>query len=75
TAEGRVGAEKIPYLLESRTLMTGEYITDARVRPGSQLEGPYVEVVLNSTGARLFERITAENVKRRLAIILDNRVY
>lgn len=73
--EGRLGAEKVPYLLEARTLMTGEYITDARVRPGSQLEGPYVEVVLNSTGARLFERITAENVKRRLAIILDNRVY
>jgi preprotein translocase subunit SecD len=30
---------------------------------------------LNSTGARLFERITGENVRRRLAIILDNRVY
>jgi preprotein translocase subunit SecD len=70
-----VGTEKIPYLLEARTLMTGEYITEARVRPGSGLEGPYVELILNSGGARLFERITGENVKRRLAIILDNRVY
>jgi preprotein translocase subunit SecD len=68
-------AERLPYLLEARTLMTGEYITDARVRPASNLEGPYVELILNSAGARLFERITAENVKRRLAIILDNRVY
>ena len=73
--EGGLGAERVPYLLDARTLMTGEYITDARVRPGSNLDGPYVELMLNSNGARLFERITAENVKRRLAIVLDNRVY
>ena len=72
---GALGGEKIPYLLESRTLMTGEYIADARVRPATQLEGPYVELVLNSRGARLFEEITAANVKRRLAIVLDNSVY
>jgi preprotein translocase subunit SecD len=73
--EGGVGAEKVAYVVEARTLMTGEYITDARVRPSSQLQGPYVELMLNSTGARLFEQITAANVKRRLAIVLDNRVY
>ena len=73
--DGGVGKEQVPYLVEARTLMTGEYISDARVRPSSRLEGPYVELILSSSGARLFERITAENVKRRLAIILDNRVY
>ena len=73
--EGGIGAEKTAYVVESRTLMTGEYITDARVRPSSQLQGPYVELILNSSGARLFEQITAANVKRRLAIVLDNRVY
>jgi preprotein translocase subunit SecD len=73
--EGGVGAEKVAYVVEARTLMTGEYITDARVRPSSQLQGPYVELMLNSTGARLFEQITGANVKRRLAIVLDNRVY
>jgi preprotein translocase subunit SecD len=73
--EGGVGGDKVAYVVESRTLMTGEYITDARVRPSSQLQGPYVELILNSTGARLFEQITAANVKRRLAIVLDNRVY
>ncbi|MFB3108998.1 MAG: protein translocase subunit SecD, partial [Candidatus Binatia bacterium] len=51
------------------------YIADARVRPGGQLEGPYVELTLNSAGARIFERITGENVRRQLAIILDNRVF
>ena len=34
-----------------------------------------MKLILTSAGARLFEQITAANVKRRLAIILDNRVY
>jgi len=73
--EGVSGMDKMPYLLETRTLMTGDYISDARLRLGDQLQGPSVELVLSSSGARLFERITAENVNRRLAIVLDNRVY
>lgn len=73
--ESGVGGGQIPYVVQSRTLMTGEYITDARVRPSSRLQGPYVEITFNSRGARLFEQITAANVKRRLAIVLDNRVY
>jgi preprotein translocase subunit SecD len=73
--DGGLGTEKAAYLVETRTLMTGEYIADARVRPSSRLGGPYVELILNFSGARLFERITGENVKKRLAIILDNRVY
>ena len=55
--------------------MTGDVVADARVRPGSSIEGPYVELVLNDRGARLFEKITGENVGRRLAIVLDNTVY
>ncbi|MGH7854599.1 MAG: protein translocase subunit SecD [Candidatus Binatia bacterium] len=70
-----IGAEQEAYVLESRALMTGEYIQDARVRPAEQLQGASVELILNQTGARLFEQITAANVKRRLAIVLDNRVY
>jgi preprotein translocase subunit SecD len=73
--KGPGAAEKVAYVLESRTLMTGEYIQDARVRPSEQLQGPYVELILNSTGAKLFEQITAANVKRRMAIVLDNNVY
>ena len=41
----------------------------------SSCKGPYVELILNDQGARLFEQITAANVKRRLAIVLDNDVY
>lgn len=70
-----IGAEREAYVVESRTMMTGEYIQDARVRPAEQLQGASVELALNATGARLFEQITAANVKRRLAIVLDGRVY
>src|SRR5499427_619485 len=70
-----IGNEKQAYVVESRPLMTGEYIQDARVRPAQQLQGASVELILNAAGARLFEQITAANVKRRLAIVLDNRVY
>ena len=73
--EGGAVGEKVPYVVQSRALMTGAYIADARVRPSQQLQGPYVELILNSAGARLFEQISAANVKRRLAIVLDNRVY
>jgi preprotein translocase subunit SecD len=66
---------RVSYTLEKKTLMTGDVVADARVRPSTDIEGPYVELVLNDRGARLFEKITGENVGRRLAIILDNTVY
>jgi preprotein translocase subunit SecD len=67
------GAE--PYLVETNVLMTGDVVTDARVRPGTRLEGPYVEVKLDRAGADAFAVITAENVGRHLAIVLDRTVY
>ncbi|GIW41302.1 MAG: protein translocase subunit SecD [Candidatus Binatia bacterium] len=67
--------DRIPYLLEKKTLMTGDVVTDARVRPRSQLEGPSVDLELDGRGARIFDEITAANVGRRLAIVLDGTVY
>jgi len=74
-ASSGVRREKIPYLLEARTLMTGDAIADANVRRGDQLEGLYVELALNSVGSTAFDRLTGENVGRLLAIVLDGRVY
>ena len=65
---------KIPYLLKKRTLLTGEYIIDARVQIDSQLSAPYVSLSFDRRGARLFEQITGQNIKKRLAIVLDKRV-
>jgi preprotein translocase subunit SecD len=66
---------RIPYLLKRRTLLTGEYLTDARVQIDNQYNEPQVSLSFNARGARLFERITGENIDKRLAIVLDNHVY
>ena len=69
------GAERrTPFLLQKRTVLTGEYITDARVQIDSQYNEPYVSLNFDSVGARLFDQITGENIGRRLAIVLDDRV-
>jgi len=68
-------AQKQPYLVKKRTLLTGEYLTDARVQIDSQFNEPYVAIEFDRKGAKLFERVTGENVKKRLAIVLDNKVY
>jgi len=67
--------KRVQYLVESKTLMTGDTIADASVRPGTQVEGPYVSLELNPRGAQLFDSLTGANVGRRLAIVLDNTVY
>ncbi len=61
--------------LKDRTLLTGEYITNANVRIDRQYNTPYVALEFDPQGARLFERITGENVRKRLAIVLDGVVY
>ncbi len=64
------------FLLEKKTLMTGEVISDARPRPDNNVPGNYlVELTFNARGASLFEDITGKNVGRRLAIVLDSTVY
>lgn len=66
---------KTPYLIKKQTMITGDLLKDARVNIESRFGEPYVSISFNLTGARLFEKITGENVKKRLAIILDGTVY
>lgn len=63
-------------LLKKQGLLTGELLTDARVKIGGEFGNePYVALEFNAEGSRLFDKITGENVGKRLAIILDNTVY
>lgn len=65
---------KTPYLIKKRAMLTGAYLTDARASFDTQ-DGPFVSIDFDRKGARIFERVTGENVRKRLAIVLDNRVY
>ncbi|NLN60673.1 MAG: protein translocase subunit SecD [Deltaproteobacteria bacterium] len=64
-----------PYLLKSKTLLTGDSLESAKVQIGDRLGKPHVSIRFNSQGANDFERITGENVKKQLAIVLDGNVY
>ena len=66
---------KLPILLKKQAVLTGDLLSDARVNIDTRFSEPYVSITFNSAGAKLFEEITGQNVKRRLAIILDNTVY
>lgn len=65
---------KIPFLLKKRSALTGEYLTDARVQIDSRYNEPYVSISFDARGGKLFEKITGENIKKRLAIVLDDTV-
>ncbi len=66
---------KRPILLKKKALMTGNVVEKAKVNIDTRYNEPYVSLTFNAAGAKLFEDITAANVKKRLAIILDNTVY
>jgi len=65
---------RIPYVVKKRVMLTGDVLSDARVAIG-QFNDPYVSITFDAKGGREFERITGENVKKRMAIVLDNSVY
>ena len=63
-----------PILLKDKAVMTGDLLDDARVKIKTTYNEPYVAISFNREGARIFERVTSENVGSRLAILLDGRV-
>lgn len=65
---------RIPYLVKKRVMLTGDVLSDARVSIG-QFNDPYVSITFDAKGGREFERITGDNVKKRMAVVLDNTIY
>jgi preprotein translocase subunit SecD len=65
---------KIPHVIKKQVLLDGSLLVDARVE-FDQYQQPQVGIEFNRKGAHIFDRITGENIKKRLAIVLDNTVY
>jgi SecD/SecF fusion protein len=77
--EGEGGAEVLElYAVKVRRggqpPLTGEVITDAR-SDFDQTGSPSVSMQMNANGAKAWRRLTAENLNRRIAIVLDGYVY
>jgi len=67
--------DKEPILLEKQTVLTGDALANAAVRfDQSQFNEPLVGLEFNAEGAKKFAEITAANVGKRLAIVLDGKV-
>jgi preprotein translocase subunit SecD len=57
-----------PVLLKRQVMLTGDYITNAQ--SGLDENGrPSVSITLDGKGARRFSKVTAENVKRLMAVV------
>jgi preprotein translocase subunit SecD len=59
-----------PLLVKKQVILTGDRINDAQPGFDPQTGQPAVHVNLDGTGARIFGRVTRDNVGKRMAIVL-----
>lgn len=68
------GGQNRRIAVEKDAMLSGEDVSDAR--PAfDNMNRAYVTLNFNNRGGRIFERVTGENVGRRMAIVLDGKVY
>ncbi len=64
----------IKYLVKEIPILNGSQVIDAKVA-FDQSNQPIINFTLNSSGARIFGDFTGKNVGKRLAVVLDGKVY
>ena len=74
--EGAETGEKYwrTYYLHRRAQLTGEYVTEADVNTDPQTLRPEVSLTFDHRGAEIFEQVSGQNVGRKMAIILDEKI-
>lgn len=69
-----MAAGRVPYLIFEEAPVTGDLLRDARPTFG-QFGEPEVAFSFKPEGAQLFGNLTEKNIRKRLAVVLDNVVY
>ena len=64
----------IKYLVKEIPILTGSQVIDAQVA-FDQSNQAIINFTLNSTGAKIFGDFTSRSVGKRLAVVLDGKVY
>lgn len=59
---------------DGKAPLDGGVVTDAR-KSFSNMGAPNVDMAMNAEGARIWARLTADNINRQIAIVLDDAVY
>jgi len=62
------------YYLHRRAQLTGEYIADSDWNVDPQTMHPEVNLTFDRRGADIFEQVSGQNVGRKMAIILDDKI-
>jgi protein-export membrane protein SecD len=63
------------YVVERDAFLTGERLEDAQAGRDPQFNQTIVTFQLDRQGGRTFDRVTAANIGRRIAIVLDGQVH
>jgi len=64
----------IKYLVKEIPILNGSQVIDAQVS-FDQANQPIINFTLNTSGARIFGDFTAKSIGKRLAVVLDGKVY
>ena len=62
------------YYLHKRAALTGEYLSNADQNWDQQTGRPEVAFELDNQGAAISERMTGDNIGRKMAIVLDDKI-
>ena len=63
------------FALEAYPELTGDYVANAMATFDPITNQPMVVISMNSDGSETWARITGANLKKRIAIVLDDHVY
>ena len=61
-------------IVNKKIIMSGENLIDAQPRVDNQSNNPMVSFTLDRYGAQKFGKVTTNNIGKRLAIVLDNKI-
>ncbi len=67
------GSEKKVYL-RNQSVLTNKHIASAKVTKSQYSSYPQIELVFSKEGKAIFAKVTRENIKKALAIIVDGDV-
>ena len=69
------GKDGTPYLVSNDVPLTGAQLETAKVNTGGEMGAPVVDFKFKPEFAAKFSALTASNVGKRMAIVLDDAVY
>jgi preprotein translocase subunit SecD len=70
-----VANEKRKYLLYSIPILDGSMLVDAKVGYDRKTNQPLISFKLNGQGAKIFGDFSGKSVGKRMAVVLDGKVY